>query len=98
MTGTFNPSGWGAYFVGDTLFVKRAPVIEKATYPDFGCNFELFANRDFLELETLGAMVVLRTGEQATHSETWQLFPNVGRGEDEKWIRSTILPLLNQQC
>src|SRR5215831_14888267 len=96
MGGIFSPSGWGAYFVGDTLFVKRAPVIENATYPDFGCNLEVFTNRDFLELETLGATVVLRTGEQARHSETWQLFANVAEGEDENWIRSTILPLVNR--
>ena len=96
MGGIFSPSGWGAYFVGDTLFVKRAPVIENATYPDFGCNLEVFTNRDFLELETLGATVVLRTGEQARHSETWQLFANVAEGEDENWIRSTIPPLVNR--
>ena len=93
MTGIFNPWGWGAYFVGGTMFVKRAPVIKGAVYPDFGCNFEVFTNREFLELETLGPKIVLEPGEQVTHEESWQLFANVPSGEDEDWIRSVVLPL-----
>ena len=54
MTGIYNSAGWGAYFSHGTLFVKTAPVINGAAYPDFGCNFEVFTNPDFLELETLG--------------------------------------------
>lgn len=97
MTGIFNAAGWGAYFANSTLFVKRAPVIAGATYPDFGCNFEVFTNREFLELETLGPKVVLEPGEQVTHQECWQLFVHVPAGEDEDWIRSVILPLVRQE-
>jgi hypothetical protein len=96
MTGIFNLRGWGAYFVDSTLFVKRAPVIKGAAYPDFGCNFEVFTNREFLELETLGPKLVLNPGEQVTHEESWQLFANVRAGEDEAWIRSVILPVVGQ--
>ncbi len=97
MTGIFNVAGWGAYFVNSTLFLKRTAVIYGATYPDFGCNFEIFTNREFLELETLGPKVALKSGEQVTHEETWQLFADVPDGEDENWIRSTILPLVTGQ-
>ncbi|HVO61554.1 MAG TPA: hypothetical protein VMT53_11500 [Terriglobales bacterium] len=97
MTGIFNPSGWGAYFTNATLFVKRAPVVAGATYPDFGCNFEVFSNREFLELETLGPEVLLNPGEQVAHEERWQLFENVAAGEDEDWIRSVVLPLVRQE-
>jgi hypothetical protein len=94
MTGTFNPAGWGAYFCNNVLFVKRASVVSGATYPDFGCNFEVFANREFLELETLGPKNVLSPAEHTTHTETWQLHRNVPAGEDENWIRSVLLPLV----
>ena len=94
MTGIFNPAGWGAYFCRDSLFVKRAPVIAGAAYPDFGCNFEIFTNREFLEVETLGPMVSLSPGEHTTHTETWQLSRNVPAGEDEQWIRTVLLPLV----
>lgn len=94
MIGIFNPAGWGAYFWDNNLFVKRSPVIFGASYPDFGCNFELFTNRDFLEVETLGPKIVLRPGEHVSHTETWRLFQNVPAGEDENWIRSVVQPLV----
>ena len=59
MTGIYNPAGWVAYFLNGTLFVKRAPVIPGTAYPDFGCNFEVFTNPDFLELDTLGPTITL---------------------------------------
>ncbi len=95
MTGIFNPAGWGAYFAGEALFVKRAPVNAGAAYPDFGCNFEVFTNREFLELETLGPKIVLNPGEQVAHEERWQLFDHVPAGEGEDWIRSVIVPLIS---
>ena len=94
MAGISNPAGWGAYYSKGTLFLKRAPLIAGAVYPDFGCNFEIFTNLDFLEVETLGPRVLLQPGEHTTHTETWQLFGNVPAGDDENWIRSVVLPLV----
>jgi hypothetical protein len=96
MTGIYNPAGWGAYFLNGTLFVKRAPVIPSAAYPDFGCNFEVFTNPDFLELETLGPKVTLGSGESICHTESWTLFRNVPGGEDDAWIRSAVAPLASK--
>ena len=93
MTGIFNPAGWGAYFLEGTLFVKRTAVTTGAQYPDFGCNFEVFTNPEFLELESLGPKVQLAPGESTIHKEVWTLFRNVPGGEDDSWIRSTIAPL-----
>jgi hypothetical protein len=90
MTGVYNPAGWGAYFLNGTLFVKSAPVTPGAVYPDFGCNFEVFTNPDFLELESLGPKVQLRPGDSAEHTETWALFQNVPGGEDDSWIRNAV--------
>jgi hypothetical protein len=93
MTGVFNPEGWGAYFWKGTLFIKTAPVTTGASYPDFGCNFEVFTNSDFLELESLGPKVQLSPGESASHTESWALFEDVPEGKDDSWIRNAILPL-----
>lgn len=95
MTGIFNPAGWGAYYLRGTLFFKRAVPVAGARYPDFGCNFEVFTNPHFLELETLSPVVELKAGESATHTESWALFRDVRPGENEDWIRSTIAPLAN---
>jgi hypothetical protein len=93
MTGIYNSAGWGAYYCRGTLFVKQAELIKGGTYPDFGCNFELFTNPDFLELETLAPRVLLAPGESASHTEVWSLYRDVPAGEDDAWIRSNVQPL-----
>ena len=45
------------------------------TYPDGGCNFELFLCRQFMELETLGVSRSVAPGESACHWERWNLTP-----------------------
>jgi hypothetical protein len=91
MGGIFNSAGWGAHYRQGTLFVKRAAVIGGARYPDGGCNFELFTNPDFLEVETLGPLVELDPGETAEHVERWWLFGDVPEGQGEEWIRREIV-------
>jgi hypothetical protein len=95
MSGLYNPAGWGAYFRAGHLFVKRAPVIEGAHYPDFGCNLEVFTNRDFLELETLGPLCEIAPGQVTSHVEGWWLFEGVPSGDGEEWIRSSIRSLVD---
>ncbi|MBZ5679264.1 MAG: hypothetical protein LAO24_04055 [Acidobacteriia bacterium] len=94
MGGIFNPAGWGAYVRQGVLFIKRAQVVAGASYPDFGCNFELFTNPEFLELETLGPMVELKPGETVQHVERWSLFANVPDRQDEEWVRNTVVPYI----
>jgi hypothetical protein len=93
MTGIFNPAGWGAYYSGGILFIKRAVPTSGARYPDFGCNFEIFTNPDFLELETLSPIVDLKPGESSSHTEVWELHRDVESGKDDDWIRTVVAPL-----
>jgi hypothetical protein len=93
ITGIFNPAGWCAYYSRGVLFIKRTAPVDGARYPDFGCNFEIFTNPQFLELETLGPILELAPGESASHTETWALFRDVESGNDDGWIRSTVSPL-----
>jgi hypothetical protein len=97
MGGIFNPAGWGAHFRRDTLFVKRASVIAGARYPDGGCNFELFTNPEFLEVETLGPLVELKPGATAEHVERWWLFGGVPDGKGEKWVREVVVPRVEER-
>jgi hypothetical protein len=46
-----------AYWLGETLFVKRYAYDPTAEYPDMGCNTEVFTNADMLELETLSPLI-----------------------------------------
>lgn len=97
MTGLFNPQGWGAYLRSHFAFVKCSTAIPNARYPDFGCNFEIFTNPEFLELETLGPIVTLRPGESAQHRESWHLFRDIPPLPSEDSLRATLLPLV-QRC
>lgn len=94
MGGIFNPHGWGAYFRRGHLFLKKAAVDRTAKYPDFGCNFEVFTDPHSLELETLGPLRNLEPGEIAEHVEQWFLSKDIPAGEDEAWIDSVVLPIV----
>lgn len=96
MSGIFSPAEWGVYVRSGCVFLKRAKVVPGAQYPDFGCNFELFTNSEFLELETLGPLVTLQPGKTAQHVEHWWLFDGVPPITAEDSIRSGILPLVEK--
>jgi hypothetical protein len=93
--GSFHPRTWGAYLLNGELFVKRCEAPgEPSHYPDMGCSFEMFANADFLELETLGPLATLAPGESVTHVERWSAFRNVQVGNwDDAELDRAIAPL-----
>lgn len=57
---------------GQKLEITFAVEPEKE-YGDRGCNFEVFMNEYFLELETLGPKQLLQPGQSATHVEYWKI-------------------------
>lgn len=75
--GLFNEHTFAAYLLGRELFVKQCRATRASNYPDFNSSCEMFANNDFLELETLGPLATLRTGEVATHIEQWSLHSDI---------------------
>ena len=72
--GVGNEAGWCAVHMDEDVFVKQFPWQERASYPDYGCNNELFTIGDYLEVETLGPLELLAPGEGAAHTEHWSLF------------------------
>jgi len=91
-TGLMVPAGWAAYARGGHLFVKRFDVIEGARYPDLGCAVEVFANADFLEVETLGPLVWLEPGAAVEHVERWFLFDDVPLPANDADVDGDVLP------
>ncbi len=96
MGGIYASNGWGAYYRDSRLFVKHAVPVPGAKYPDYGCNFELYTDPGFLELESLAPLKTLAPGQSAEHVENWMLFEGVKAGSDETWIDETILPLVER--
>ncbi len=93
--GARNSLGWAAYVRGDEVFVKRFAHDAAATYPDFGCNCELYTEPGFLEVETLGPLIRLAPGAGVTHAERWGLF-RAAVGETEESIATHLLPLVER--
>jgi hypothetical protein len=73
--GALVQQGLAAYSHPAGLFVKRFGYEPGATYPDFGCNFEVFSRQDMLEVESLGPLATVSPDGFAEHLEAWSLLP-----------------------
>jgi hypothetical protein len=85
-----NPSGWLAYRLGETLFVKQAPFFPAEDYYDLGSSSEFYCNAHFVELESLGPRTTLQPDESASHPETWKLYSGISFPEDEIDLIQTL--------
>jgi hypothetical protein len=94
--GMFNPNTWAAYVLGDEVFIKRTVADPAKKYPDFGCSFETFTNKEFLEVETLGPLTTVAPGKTVELVEHWGLFRNIKLNtvSDEE-LDQKILPLVD---
>ena len=93
--GSFNQHTWSAYLLGSDLFIKHTEADPKKTYPDMGASFETFTNAEFLEQETLGPLVRLKSGESVEHIERWTLHKNVHIGEwTDAELDRVLLPIV----
>ncbi|MCA1631701.1 MAG: DUF4380 domain-containing protein [Acidobacteria bacterium] len=88
--GLMNKQGWAAYARAASLFVKRFPFEEGATYPDYGCNVECFTAGSFIEIESLSPLRRLEPEETVEHVERWTLFPNFDAGATEDSLAAAL--------
>lgn len=72
--GTFNSSGWLAYWVDGLLFRKTFDVCAGLPHPDNNCNAEMYCGNQFVELESLAPLTRLNPGNSVNHIETWDVF------------------------
>ena len=91
--GIDNRRGWLAYAVGAEVFVKWAPLSDDTMdYVDFGASMQCYRDHRFLELETLGPLTDLASGEVGRHREVWRLFDLQGRSLEELLASLPIQP------
>lgn len=92
--GALVKNGCAAYLNGDRLFVKSFPFDEGAVYPDYNVNFECFTRHDMLEVESLGELKSLNSGETALHQERWKLVRSGPAPDDDAecadWLESNF--------
>ncbi|MBS1751558.1 MAG: hypothetical protein JST63_16775 [Bacteroidetes bacterium] len=93
--GVLNKQGWAAYYLDNTVLIKKFAYEASALYPDFGCNNEVYINGAFLEVETLSPLLTLAPGETAEHTEYWSLHSaETMKTMSEASIDRHILPLV----
>lgn len=76
--GTDATDGWLVYMNDKLGYVKQWTVAPSDTYPDGGCNVEIFtADKSiggiYVEMEVLGPVLKLKPGEQSQIIEDWYL-------------------------
>lgn len=85
--------GWAAGLLDDGhLLVKVFKRSRDGIYPDGNVNFEIYADRRILELETLGRLVTLKPGESIRHDEEWALFGGVPFCRTERDVDRNVMP------
>ena len=89
--GTFNSSGWLAYWVDGLLFRKTFDVQAGLPHPDNNCNAEMYCGNQFVELESLAPLTKLNPGDLVNHVETWDIFDGMDSMPEE--IRQVITVL-----
>ena len=92
--GAWVPAGWIAGWRDGHLFVVRTRFDPKAAYPDMGSSMETYTDKNMLEVETLGPLVLLGPGETVEHIEEWSLHRGVAAPQDDKAIDEAVLPLV----
>lgn len=73
--GIAHRQNWVAHISDDLLFLKKIQYDSQTSYPDGGCNLEIFIDNETTQLESLGALVSLGPGQSTSHTERWYLFP-----------------------
>ena len=73
--GAYSPQGKiSMENLGQNLEISFAPH-PMENCPDHGCNAELFLNKHIMELETLGELREIASGETVKHTEYWCISP-----------------------
>jgi hypothetical protein len=72
--GVNNVSGWAAYSNAGCTLVKRYVHNSQAQYPDFGCSYETYVCKDYIEMESLSPLYTIEPGEGIRHVDNLSLF------------------------
>lgn len=72
--GTNNYSNWTAYQVNGYLFIKNYVHERNAKYPDFNSSFEVYTDRNFLEISSLSPLYTIGYKETIRHVENWTIY------------------------
>jgi len=72
--GIYSDKGLMARLGANSTFIKYSKAIAPdSSYPDSGCNIEIYTNPKYIEMEFLGPIETVYPGNELTLTESWQL-------------------------
>ncbi|NPV86523.1 MAG: hypothetical protein HPY45_11005 [Anaerolineae bacterium] len=71
--GVFSPLGWVTYRIGNVLFRKTFDPLPGMPHPDMGCNCSVYTRWNYIEIESMGALLPLEAGGELHHREVWEI-------------------------
>ena len=84
--GINNEDGYAICFNHGNMFVKKYDTVLFGNYPDGGSSsFEAYTNGALLEVESIGELKKIESGDMNEHTEYWKLFTGISvpQSEDE---------------
>lgn len=75
--GLSRSGGWLAYLNHNQAFVKKCAYRENQPYPDEGSAFEVYADHQCVELESLSPLTTIQPGSYAELIEDWVLLKGI---------------------
>ena len=69
--GLYSHSGLAKLKNKGQIFSLAFEADSNGNYPDGGCNFELYLDKNVMELEALGQLHTIEPGKTASHWERW---------------------------
>lgn len=88
--------GWSAYWQPEGTFVKYAPVVAGARYPDFGSAFETFHCDWMIELENLSPLKLVSPGESVELVEHWTVLTGIEKPDSMESYHRSLLPAVDR--
>ncbi len=88
-TRVMQSSGWLAYALNDSLFIKKFKPVTAEMLPPGCFNSETYIRGDYVELETIGPYKKLIPGETCSYEEEWYILPLPSNADIQK-ISSVI--------
>jgi len=88
--GTALRRGWVGHYRDGLLLIKYAGHDETCDYADLGASAQVYSHGEFTELETLGPLTDLDSGDAAEHHEDWAVHL-LDEAEAERLVLSSEL-------
>jgi hypothetical protein len=88
--GLYSEEGFIAALRPDGTFIKTYQPVLGATYPDAGCNVELYTHAKFMEMETLSPVYVFYPGQVYSHTERWVLTGKTFKPEEWEKMKALL--------